>query len=525
VELREDFFDEEIISNYRITKEMKQVWAVNLDLLEVFQKLCNKYELKYFAGFGTLLGAVRHQGFIPWDDDIDILMPRDDFEKFKKLTSVINPPYYIQTAETEKEFWHRGMLKFRRSDTTCMEKHSFYSKFNQGIGLEILPLDNCPNIESKRRLVFKKIAWYQKLLWAKFFKKDCTEKFGIIEWSFYCFAAKFYTKSFLKNKLGELCQSYNGAETNLYAIYTSYNCENEYKIFYKEDFDSNLLFEFEAMSVPVPKGFKRCLEIQYGKEFLTYLPESVRVPHHPALWDVEESYLLYSKRFKDVFRNTSQKQIILFGSGNMVKNYLNSVAAKFMPVFCVDNNSEKWGKLINNCLIRKPEVLKEIPQNQLHIIICNNYFREIGKQLRDMGIDDYYIYTDNYEGLFSTPNEIGTFDMRKRKYVLGYYVIEKLYELSSNILVDIQWAQSQCARLVIGINSVSSDGNEILTSIEYKRMKKMLESVKYIDRVVKINAYDLEIMQEKYLFDRLFIIKKFEKSTQKLDIPIHIIDM
>ena len=525
VELREDFFDEEIISNYRITREMKQVWAVNLDLLDVFQELCNEYELKYFAGFGTLLGAVRHQGFIPWDDDIDILMPRDDFEKFKRLASVVKSPYYIQTAENEKGFWHRGMMKFRRSDTTCIEKHSFYSEFNQGIGLEILPLDNCPDVEGQRRSLFKKIGCYQKLLWAKFFNTDCTDKCSTIEWSFYCFAAKFYTKSFLKNKLGGLCQSYNDIDTSLYAIYTSYNCETEYKIFHKEDFDSNFLFEFETITVPVPKGFRRCLEIQYGKNFLTYLPELARVPHHPALWDAEESYLLYSKRFKDVFRNTSQKKIVLFGSGNMVSHYLNSVASKFMPVFCVDNNNQKWGKMIENLPIKSPAVLKKIPKNQLHIIICNNYFREIGKQLRDMGLDDYYIYTDNYDGLFSTPNEIGIFDMRKKKYVLGYYVIEEIHELSSNVLADIQLAQSQCARLVIGINYVSSDGNEILTNIEYKRMKKMLETIKYVDHVVKIDAYDLESAQKKYLFDRLFVVGKFRKSALVLDIDFHIINM
>ena len=65
-------------------EEMKKIWAINLELMSVFKKVCQKHNLKFFMGFGTLLGAFRHQGFIPWDDDVDIIMPRSDFEKLKE---------------------------------------------------------------------------------------------------------------------------------------------------------------------------------------------------------------------------------------------------------------------------------------------------------------------------------------------------------------------------------------------------------------------------------------------------------
>lgn len=535
VKIREDFFEEEIISDYTVTKEMKQVWAVNLDLLENFQKLCEQNDLKYFAGFGTLLGAVRHQGFIPWDDDIDLLMPRADFEKLKTLTAAIKDPYYLQTPEKDPGFWHRGMIKFRRSDTTCIEKHSFYAEFNQGIGLEILPLDHCPENLHVRKKTFEKVGFYQKLLWAKFFKHDyqCTEVSALNhfrgispwKWKLYRLIAFFCKKSFLKKFLYETYQYSNGMDSNRYTMYISYNKDDEYKTFYKEDFSSSLLFSFEHLQIPVPKGFQRCLEIQYGKSFLTYLPTKDREPHHPALWDVEESYLLYRNRFQKIFSNAKGKKVIIFGTGNMVNHYLKNVAAEYIPDFYVDNNPQKWDTYIGDKMVKNPQVLKEFPSESLHIIICNNYFREIGKQLRDMGIFNYYIYTDNFNGLFTTPNEISKFDTRKKSYKLGYYVIDGFDQLAEDLLLGLEKAKEECSRLVVAINSVSINGETLIEDLEFIKIKKILSMIKYVDHVSKINVYNIKEAQEKYLFDRLFILDKFHGNLMDFNMEVHITEL
>ena len=74
MQLEKTFFEREVRSGYEVSEKVKKIWAVELNLLEYFDNLCREYHLRYFADYGTLLGAVRHQGFIPWDDDIDVVM-------------------------------------------------------------------------------------------------------------------------------------------------------------------------------------------------------------------------------------------------------------------------------------------------------------------------------------------------------------------------------------------------------------------------------------------------------------------
>ena len=98
LDIPERFFDGEVRSNYYVSPAMKKVWAVLLDLLNELQNVCEQYGIRYYASGGTMLGAVRHQGFIPWDDDIDIFMKRTDYEKFVKLAhgGIFKSPYFWQ---------------------------------------------------------------------------------------------------------------------------------------------------------------------------------------------------------------------------------------------------------------------------------------------------------------------------------------------------------------------------------------------------------------------------------------------
>ena len=106
------------MEEYIVTEHTRKLWAVELDLLEQFKKLCAKHGLRYYALAGTLLGAVRYKGFIPWDDDIDVAMPWEDCKKLMEIAPhELSYPYFLQCYLTE-EHAELHPIRLRRSDTT-----------------------------------------------------------------------------------------------------------------------------------------------------------------------------------------------------------------------------------------------------------------------------------------------------------------------------------------------------------------------------------------------------------------------
>ena len=143
LEFPEDFFREEIRDGYKVSEKMKKVWAVELDLLNKLLEVCQKYELKCFADAGTLLGAVRHKGFIPWDDDIDVVMFREDYEKLRAVAQEeFKEPYFFQCAYSDDNYI-RGHAQLRNSDTTAFLYREVRRKVerNYGIFIDIFILD------------------------------------------------------------------------------------------------------------------------------------------------------------------------------------------------------------------------------------------------------------------------------------------------------------------------------------------------------------------------------------------------
>ena len=147
IDLPESFFQEEERDGYLVSAKTKQLWAVQLDLLNEFDRVCKKHNLKYILDFGTLLGAVRHKGFIPWDDDVDVSMLREDYDKLMDVGSKeFNEPYLLQNVTKEK-YYDEPTSKLRRTDTTYLMPHNlrFRSPYNQGIFIDIFVFDALPS--------------------------------------------------------------------------------------------------------------------------------------------------------------------------------------------------------------------------------------------------------------------------------------------------------------------------------------------------------------------------------------------
>ena len=105
INLPQNFLDEETRCGFTISEKLKEVWAVELDLLSEFDRVCKKYGIKYIASGGTMLGAARHHGFIPWDDDVDLMMMRDEYDKLCEIAPTeFKHPYFFQTEDTDPGF-------------------------------------------------------------------------------------------------------------------------------------------------------------------------------------------------------------------------------------------------------------------------------------------------------------------------------------------------------------------------------------------------------------------------------------
>ena len=132
-----------------------------LDLLKYFQQVCEENEITYFALGGTLLGAVRHKGFIPWDDDMDICMPRPDYDLLVTHCKEWLPaPYELKCAETEKNY-PGAFGKIIDSNTTLIER-KFYGEAS-GLYIDIFPIDGVPQNKLMQRVVMAKYKFYERI--------------------------------------------------------------------------------------------------------------------------------------------------------------------------------------------------------------------------------------------------------------------------------------------------------------------------------------------------------------------------
>lgn len=301
ITLPNGFLDEEVRDGYTVSRHMKEVWAVELDLLAEFCRVCDKYGLKYFADGGTLLGCVRHQGFIPWDDDIDIVMMRDDYERLCEIaTTEFKNPYFFQTEYTDKASF-RCHAQLRNSSTTGILKCEYQHKysFNQGIFIDIFPMDAIPDDDA---VFHKQMENVERLKMKGFYKMTFADRFKPSEnrynHVFKCVLRKILMNSWLyylvdpsiaMRKLEkELCK-YNGINTcrvgKLFFLYA------EKRIWHRIDFVNVEYMRFEMLKLPVPVGYRRVLTTFYGKDWET--PVKSCTTHGGCVYDVSKSYKEY----------------------------------------------------------------------------------------------------------------------------------------------------------------------------------------------------------------------------------------
>lgn len=152
---------------YHVSESKKRLWAVELDLLEKFKSICQKYDIIYSATSGTLLGAARHKGFIPWDDDIDVALMWPDYQKLLEVAPrECQYPYFFQSYLTEKD-GETNACRLRRSDTTGYTKwehDNVGGDYNLGVFIDIFPLFYVPDDPALREAQKERVMYYWKCI-------------------------------------------------------------------------------------------------------------------------------------------------------------------------------------------------------------------------------------------------------------------------------------------------------------------------------------------------------------------------
>ena len=263
--------------------ELSRLHEIELDILKEIIRICEDNQLTYFTFAGTTLGAVRHGGFIPWDDDLDIGLLREDYEKLIKLAPpALREGYFLQHFSTEKNT-ATYFSKVRKDGTEFVEEHTKDVKEHHGIWVDIMPFDRVPVDERERRAHRKKISFWEQLFIAKTVWKASDFHGANKKWLLTCVRTCLHIlllpipRRVLFRKLDRVCQKYNQTDSPMVAFRGSQISECEIG-----DILPVQQHPFEDITVSVPHDADKVLRINYGN-YMELPPVEKRVGHAPYL--------------------------------------------------------------------------------------------------------------------------------------------------------------------------------------------------------------------------------------------------
>lgn len=265
---------------------------IQLDMLKCLTSICDRHNICYFCVGGTALGAVRHKGFIPWDDDIDIAMKRKDYEEFLKVAQSEMPNYYfVQNHNTDPDF-RLQFAKIRDSRTTFIETSASRLKINHGVYIDIFILDGYPDNDSKAKRLFR----LNRLTRGYCAKDDVSSRSK--KANFLIFLSKFY---FLFRKPQKVIERFDRKckENDFDKCERGISFGSIYglkDVWPTKWFSGVTKFSFEGITVNLPIEYDKYLKQIYG-DYMKFPPESERVAHHYCdIIDLDNPYTKYTEK-------------------------------------------------------------------------------------------------------------------------------------------------------------------------------------------------------------------------------------
>lgn len=261
-------------------EELRKMQMLQVELLEEVDRICTKHHISYSIEGGTLLGAIRHKGFIPWDDDVDIAMVRSEYKKFCKACEkdLDKEKFFLQNHDTDSEYrW--GYAKVLKNDTSFVRYGQEHMKMRRGVYVEIFPMDGIPE-NPVEKIIFNLLrVCCRKIMWSEAGKVCC--KNAVMRLWYRILNRIPVDRAF--DMLDFLARKYDERKARYVTCLSFKDCwVKGYPGFKREYYINTKRVLFEGREVCAPQKDKELLVTLFGPDYMTPPPLKDRETHIPV---------------------------------------------------------------------------------------------------------------------------------------------------------------------------------------------------------------------------------------------------
>lgn len=260
---------------------IEKVQELEFGILKYIKELCEKYSIRYYLAYGTLIGAVRHKGFIPWDDDIDIMMPRNDYKRLLSILEKDSHPYYKLISYETNDLFQVPLPKIVDTRTVLIQDYDIIEPVPLGVYVDIFLMDGAGNDYEQAVKQYNQ-AFYFYQLWKKsrlkLFPSSMSHIRGLLRWIKNCFyimkGGHFYMR-----QLSDYNSQFSFDESKYVATFETGTSDARKCIWEKSDFEPARNLEFNGELFLVPNNYDKVLKSEYGN-YMVLPPLEKQVSHH-----------------------------------------------------------------------------------------------------------------------------------------------------------------------------------------------------------------------------------------------------